>query len=276
MIRPDKIDIQIKEMDNENLLAIAKGIHKQGVAVFYNQKLNESEYISTMKRFGECEAPDLFMNPKEYPEIFLVTGKRDKDGKKIGMFGDTELGWHSNGNSRHLIDKILIGLYCVKEDINTTLSVCNTQLPFEDMSDEEKEYYRSITIRLKFKNNTIYNLEEGDPELEFMSKNKGSIRKLIGKHPHTGKEYFYFPYHFIIKAWEGKKQIDHEEMIKKLMPKIFKSQYQYHHIFKEGDLLLMDQFTSLHRRTPVMVNNRLLWRIASDFKKIYTVAHNYN
>ena len=39
MIYPDKIDIQIKEMDNENLLAIAKSIHKQGVAVFYNQKI---------------------------------------------------------------------------------------------------------------------------------------------------------------------------------------------------------------------------------------------
>ena len=112
-----------------------------------------------MKKFGECEAPDLFMNPKEYPEIFLVTGKK-VHGKKIGMFGDTELGWHSNGNSRHLIDKILIGLYCVKEDINTTLSVCNTSKPFYDMSKDEQEYYRSITIRLKFKNNTIYDLEE--------------------------------------------------------------------------------------------------------------------
>ena len=53
------------------------------------------------------------------------------------------------------------------------------------------------------------------------------------------------------------------------MPKIFKSQYQYHHIFKEGDLLLMDQFTSLHRRTPVMDNNRLLWRVAADFNNVY-------
>ena len=268
MINPEKIDIQIKDMSNIEMLDVANSIHKQGVAVFYNQEMNESEYIKTMKRFGECEAPDLFMNPKEYPEIFLVTGKK-VNGKKIGMFGDTELGWHSNGNSRHLIDKILIGLYCVKEDINTTLSVCNTQQPFGDMSEDEKEYWRSITIRLKFKNNTIYDLEEGDPELEFMSKNKGSIRKLVGEHPHTGKEYFYFPYHFIQKAWKNKKQIDHEEMIKKLMPKIFKSQYQYHHIFKEGDLLLMDQFTSLHRRTPVMDNNRLLWRIASDFNNVY-------
>ena len=268
MINPDKVDVQIKDMSKEQLIDISKGIHKQGVTVFYNQELNESEYIQTMKKFGECEAPDLFMNPKEYPEIFLVTGKK-VNGKKIGMFGDTELGWHSNGNSRHLIDKILIALYCVKEDINTTLSVCNTQHPFYDMSKDEQEYYRSITIRLKFKNNTIYDLEDGDPELDFMSKNKGSIRKLVGQHPHTGLEYFYFPYHFICKAWEGKKQIDHEKLIEGLMPKIFKSQYQYHHIFKEGDLLMMDQFTSLHRRTPVMDNNRLLWRIASDFKNVY-------
>ena len=268
MINPTKVDVQIKEFSKQQLIDISKDIHKQGVAVFYNQKLNETEYTDVMKKFGECETPNLFMNPKEYPEIFLVTGKK-VDGKKIGMFGDTELGWHSNGNSRHLIDKILIALYCVKEDINTTLSVCNTQQPFYDMSKEEQEYWRSITIRLKFKNNTIYDLEEGDPELEFMSKNKGSIRKLVGEHPHTGREYFYFPYHFISKAWEGKKQIDAEEMVNKLKQKIFKSQYQYHHIFKEGDLLLMDQFTSLHRRTPVMDNNRLLWRVAADFNNVY-------
>ena len=54
------------------------------------------------------------------------------------------------------------------------------------------------SAKLKFKNNTIYNLEEGDPELEFMEASKGSIRKLVGKHPHTGQEYFYFPYHFEI------------------------------------------------------------------------------
>ena len=96
-----------------------------------------------------------------------------------------------------------------------------------------KEYWKSINIRLKFKNNTIYDLEEGDPELEFMSKNKGSIRKLVDQHPHTGLYYFYFPYHFIIKAWEDKKQIDHEKMIERLKPIIFRSKYQYHHVFKK-------------------------------------------
>jgi alpha-ketoglutarate-dependent taurine dioxygenase len=264
-MNPFKTDKDITTLD---LKEVATAVQTSGAAIFHDQNLTERGYIDLMKKFGECEAPNLFMNPKEYPEIFLVTGKRDDHGHKIGMFGDTELGWHSNGNSRHQIDKILIALYCIEEDINTTLSICNTSDPFYEMGEDEQEYWKSIKIRLQFVNDTMYHLEEGDPELEFMSKNKGSIRNLVGQHPHTGKYYFYFPYHFIVKAWAGKTEIDVQEMVNKLHPKIFKSKHQHHHIFKKGDLLMMDQFSSLHRRTPVLDKNRLLWRIACDYKHI--------
>lgn len=263
-----KVYEDLNQVDNNFLKNLANEIQNRGAAVAYDQSFNESQLISLLKKFGECEAPNLFMNPKEYPELFLVTGKRNDHGHKIGMFGDTELGWHSNGNSRHQIDKILISLYCIEEDINTTLSICHTSDPFYDLSEDEQEYWKSIKIRLQFVNNTMYSLEEDDPELEFMSKNKGSIRRLVDVHPHTGKYYFYFPYHFIVKAWEHKKEIDAANMIERLKPKIFRSKHQYHHIFKKGDLLFMDQFSSLHRRTPVLDRNRLLWRIASDYKHI--------
>lgn len=251
-----------------DIKTLAEELQSVGCTIWHEQELTEKKYIDLMKKFGECEAPDLFMNPKEYPEIFLVTGKRDDNGKKIGMFGDTELGWHSNGNSRHLIDKIVIALYCVEEDINTTLSICNTSDPFYELSEDEQEYWKSIKIKIKFKNNTMYHLDDDDPELEFMSKNRGSIRNLVGVHPHNQKNYFYFPYHFICDAWEGKTKIDHEKMIERLKPIIFKAKHQYHHIFKKGDLLLMDQFLTLHRRTPVLDKNRLLWRIACDYSNI--------
>lgn len=268
MLIPQVYNKNLHEMDDQDLLDVARELQTRGAIIAHDQDLNEDRYVNLMKRFGECESPGLFMNPKEYPEIFLVTGKRDDHGEKIGMFGDTELGWHSNGNSRHNIDKIVIGLFCVKEDINTTLSICNTSEPFYALSDDEQEYWRNIKIRLKFQNNTIYDLEEGDPELEFMSKNRGSIRPLVGSHPVTGNEYFYFPFHFIVKAWEGRREIDHEKMIERLKKIIFRSRYQFHHIFKQGDLLLMDQFTTLHRRTPVADRDRLLWRIASDYQHI--------
>jgi len=259
------LTIQISSLTNEDLRYVATKTQVDGHTIWHEQKFDAQGLAAFMKRFGECETPDLFMNPKDTPEIFLVTGKKDEHGKKLGMFGDTELGWHSNGNSRHNVDKILIALYCVEEDDNTCLSICNTTRPFMSMSLEQQEYYKDITIKLKFKNDTIYHLEEGDPELEFMSASKGSIRKLVGDHPHTGQPYFYFPYHFIEKAWKGKQRIDTTQMVEDLKHIIFKSQYMTHHIFKKGDLLLMDQFTSLHRRTPVYDNNRLLWRVASDY-----------
>ena len=258
---------QVYNFNRTQLHNLVKKIQTEGLSIHHDQEFTEAQIIEFFKRIGECEAPGLFMNPKDYPEIFLVSDRKDEQGNKLGMFGGGELGWHSNGNSRHLIDKILIALYCVKGDVNTTLSICNTSQPFYDLSKDEQEYWRSITIRLKFQNDTMYHLDEDDPELEFMSKNKGSIRPLVGQHPHTGADYFYFPYHFIIKAWEGKKQVDHEEIIEKLKPIIFKSKYQKHHVFAEGDLLMMDQFTTLHRRTPVM-GDRLLWRVACDYKRV--------
>ena len=259
---------QISNFNKSTLSQEATKTQIIGHTIWHEQDFDAKGLSTFMKRFGECETPDLFMNPKETPEIFIVTGKKDEDGKKLGMFGDTELGWHSNGNSRHNVDKILIALYCVKEDDNTCLSICNTTRPFQALTEEQQEYYRDITIKLKFKNDTIYHLDEGDPELEFMSASKGSIRKLVGRHPHTNAEYFYFPYHFMEQAWYKKQKIDINPLIQDLKQIIFKSQYQTHHIFKKGDLLLMDQFTSLHRRTPVYDTNRLLWRVASDYSKI--------
>ena len=58
-----------------------------------------------------------------------------------------------------------------------------------------------------------------------MSKNKGSIRNLVDVHPTQEIIIFTFRYHFIVKAWEGKKQIDRNEMIERLKPTIFRSKY---------------------------------------------------
>lgn len=259
--------LQVYNYNDTQLKDLVNKIQTQGLSIHHDQEFTESTIVEFFKRIGECEAPGLFMNSKDHPELFYVSDRRDNAGNKIGMFGGGELGWHSNGNSRHLIDKIFIGLYCIKGDVNTTLSICNTSDPFYDLSENEQEYWKSINIRLKFKNDTMYHLDDDDPELEFMSQNKGSIRPLVGQHPHTGKDYFYFPYHFISKAWQGTTPVDHNQIIERLKPIIFRSKYQTHHVFSEGDLLLMDQFTTLHRRTPVM-GDRLLWRLASDYMNI--------
>ena len=273
MISPVRTSDNILCQSDSEIKNMCHRVHTDGLVIYTDQDLCESDFTNLGNRLGECEAPGLFMNPPEHPEIYLVTGKRDEHGNKLGMFGKTELGWHSNGNSRHLIDKILVMLYCVQPDVNTCTSWCNTTQPFSELSESDKDYWRSIKIRLKFQNGIWAHLEdESDPELEILSGHGGSIRPLVGTHPHTSEEYFYFPYDFIIKAWQGSKRIDHIEMIERLKSIIFRQRYQYHHIFQPGDLILSDQFSSLHRRTPVWDEDRLLWRLAGDFTRIYNHA----
>lgn len=258
---------QVYNSTDANLKELVHNVQNNGYSLHFEQDLCKKKMSEVFKRIGQCETPGLFMNDNDNPEIFNVTGMKDNTGSKIGMFGDGELGWHSNGNSRHNVDKILIGLYCVQGDVNTTLSVCNTSSPYYNLTTSEQEYLSQIKIRIQFRNNTMYHLDEDDPELEFMSASRGSIRSLVGVHPYTNKHYFYFPYHFIVKAWRNNKQIDHLKLIDKLKTIIFRSRYQFHHVFAPGDLLLMDQFTTLHRRSPVM-GDRLLWRVACDYTNI--------
>lgn len=267
MKHPFFFEDDVRTLDRERAREIASVIQTRGFGLFKDQKLTASELVSFMKSVGGCETPDKYMNPKDNPEISLVTGERDKNGNKIGIFGEGALGWHSNGNSRHLVTEILIALYCVVSDPDCTLSLCDTSTPFYDLPEEERAYWRRIKIRLKFQNNTFYDLEEDDPELAFLSQHKGSLRRLVDKHPHTGREYFYFPYHFIVKAWDGSKVIDHLKMIETLKKHIFQSHYQYHFILNEHDLLLMDQLVTLHRRSPAR-KERLLWRVACDYSKV--------
>jgi len=273
-------DKKLLDFSNEELLEVAKEVQTGKPVFFYEQDFTQPEYVEVMKRFGEPETPKLWMNPPENPEIFIVTGKKI-DGKKVGMFGEKELGWHSNGNSRKDIKKILIGLYCHKECEDTTLSIVNTRDVFKDFSQEEKDYYNNIICYFKYKNNTMMEIEDDDPELEVMDSHSGQIRPLCGKHPHTNEDYIYFSYHFIRKVWYtppgGKrKQIDRDEFVDTLYKKIMRSKYMDHHIFKKGDLILMDQFASLHRRTAISDLDRELWRIATDYSTIMPLPEFYN
>ena len=75
---------------------------------------------------------------------------------------------------------------------------------------------------------------------------------------------------YIVKAFtkDGKEIEDFEGFYKTLLDDVIKSKYQHHHVFKVGDLLLMDQLHTIHRRSPIKDKNRMLWRTAFSYSKI--------
>ena len=270
---------QILSYREGRLQNLAHQIIRDGYAILHDQELSQQELVEVSNRFGHCESYGYFMNPKDTPEISIVSDQKDENGKAIGMFGDTELQWHANGSARHHFDEICVSLYCVVECVDTVLSICNQCDAFAELSNLDKERYRSIDIQLDHKKDAIYKISEHDlpdspaPENEMGTgadfyKEDVDRRPLVGKHPIDDREYLYFMVPFIVGAFQNGERINHEALYDELWEKLFRSKYMVHHVFRKGDLLLMDQLHTIHRRSPIYNKERMLWRTAFDYSNI--------
>ena len=276
---------QILDYTDEEFTQLVKTIVEKGSTVVHGQNLTRKQLAEVCARMGRVEELDYFMNPKDTPQISIVSGAVI-DGKPIGMFGPTELEWHCNGSGRYNFEEICVGLYCVEECIDTVLSIVNQRSSFEDLPEEEKEYYRNIDIHLNndgdrgriWRNDGVYSKAyENVGEQNFKTSSKDYYgetidrRPLVAKHPVDGKEYFYPNLIYLYKAYyrDGNRAEveDFDAFYKKLRSVILQSQYMVHHVFRKGDLLFMDQLLTSHRRSAVKNKDRQLWRTAFDYSK---------
>ena len=267
-----KMANQILNYTDKELAQLVKKIVQDGQVVLHEQELTMNQYADVLTRIGEVEKLDYYMNPKEEQRLSFV-------GKDY-LFGDTELLWHANGTGRYNFKEICVGLYCVYECIDTVLSINNNCSAFADLSEEKKNYYRNIDIRLD-NSGPRAKLWPEDSDYKGVAEDTFRVgqehykenvdrRPLVGIHPFDGREYIYFMVPYIVKAFtkDGKEIEDFEKFYKTLWDDVIKSKYQYHHVFKVGDLLLMDQLHTIHRRSPIKDKDRMLWRTTFSYSKI--------
>ena len=268
-----KMAKQILNYTDEELAQLVKKIVQDGQVVLHEQKLTMNQYADVLTRIGEVEELDYYMNPKEEKRLSYV-------GKNF-LFGDTELLWHANGTGRYNFKEICVGLYCVYECVDTVLSINNNCNAFAGLSEEKKNYYRSLDIGLN-NSGPRATLWPEDSDYKGVAEDTFRVgqehykenvdrRPLVGIHPFDGREYIYFMVPYIDKAYnkkDGKEIEDFEKFYKTLWDDVIKSKYQYHHVFKVGDLLLMDQLNTIHRRSPIKDKDRMLWRTAFSYSKI--------
>ena len=272
---------QILDYTHEEFAELVTKIVNKGSAVLYDQKLTRQELAAVCAKMGKVEELDYFMNPKDSPQISIVSGKVI-DGKAIGMFGPTELEWHANGTGRYDFDEVCVGLYCKTECIDTVLSLVDQRASFADLSEEDKEYFRSIDINLNnsgprariWRDDGVYSKaykSQGEASFRIGQEHyKETIdrRPLVAKHPVDGTEYFYPMFIYLYKAWVNDVEMTQEEFDKffnRLNSIVTRSKYMVHHVFREGDLLFMDQLITSHRRSAVKNKDRQLWRTAFDY-----------
>jgi alpha-ketoglutarate-dependent taurine dioxygenase len=272
---------QILDYNNDEYIELVKKIVEGGSTVLHDQNLTRQELAQVCARMGEVEELDYFMNPKDSPQISIVSGKV-VDGVAIGMFGPTELEWHANGTGRYNFKEICVGLYCETECVDTVLSLVDQRAAFDELSEEDKDYYRGIYINFNSEGSRVKIWRDDDVYSKAYKGDESSFRTgqeyynesidrrpLVARHPVDGTEYFYPMFIYMYKAYyeDGTEIEDFGKFKDKLYNIITRSKYMFHHVFREGDLLFMDQLLTSHRRSAVKNKDRELWRTAFDYSK---------
>jgi alpha-ketoglutarate-dependent 2,4-dichlorophenoxyacetate dioxygenase len=266
-------DLDLQSMSNDELREFGKVLIQDNVVLLRNQKLDDrDDIVRVAHSIGRTMKSDKFFNDDKHRGLGRVTNQRDENGKKIGLFADKELDWHSNGNNRETGRECCVMLYCVRPGVNSITSFADTRKAYQELPDDIKELLEDVDCNFKFMNNTFYHLDEGDQELEFFENTnlypEGLVKPLVYKHPFSGEKGLYFTFHSINKMWRRSgAPLDEAWLRKYLYDHCFQEKYIYQHDnWQNGDMIFMDQFHSIHRRNEVQ-GDRFMWRLTVDYSK---------
>ena len=169
------------------------------------------------------------------------------------LFGtDETLDWHANKPSDP--DRAgIVWIYAKEGTKGSRTSWIDNYKAYQDLSDDIKEQIKDITFTCGFKKG----LYTPDPFFK-EHHNKKLIHNLI----HTNKAGLtgmFFPFYQIM-AWNGD-----QELFDILQSHCMQEKYQYHHDWEDGDLVLSDQWLTLHKRWAFdKMDKRVMNRIPID------------
>jgi taurine dioxygenase len=247
---PFGVEIEgIDLIENDYGSLIRSLLLKHEVVIVRGQDLSAGQWVKACQRIGPATSYKHFVH-EDFPEIILVTPEI-RNSKSVGLFGDNDLGWHTNGTAREN-PEIGLGLYLNEADdaSSTVTSFANCALAFNDLDQSIKKELLGLNGLFSYENHQM--ISSGGLEEEVLSRmggnGKGVIKPLIAKHPVSGKDALYWGVHYMkdILCCDHNRTRD---LMEAVSDHCFKDEYIYHHRWQKGDCLFADQLMTQHKRT---------------------------
>jgi len=269
----------IKNLTLEQLYEVAKLCNKHYVVVFKNQNLTIEDQQKITSSIGEvkwhhgdneAETERILIAPG----IIRVTGELNEKGEQ-GLFGhEEELKWHTH----HVHDKNIhrfpyVWLYSVKGSKGSKTSWINQEMAYNDLTLEMKEKLDKIVYATGGSTDQFSKmlLDSTKFPVDF-----DRPTKLV----HTnieGKKGLFFPFNQVHSVFEGVTQKEWEELKTFLIDHCTQEKYIYHHNWEDNDLVISEQWLSIHKRWSFDgMKERLLHRIAFDYNNVYNLKPYYS
>lgn len=259
-------NFDLKTATQEDINQIAKLVAKNTLVIIRDQLLGVEDQLRILNMFKN---PDKFStidqyfyelaaDPEKDPEgvLIRITGEL-RDGVIGGAGWDSDFDWHCDMPELP-VRKPIVWLYGVRGTEGSRTTWNNNILAYADLSTEFKAQLDGL--------HTIYgNISapeyHGHSGVEYNTEWTPSL-------VHTnnaGQLGIYFSPLQILKFVELSKE-ESDTLVQTLSDHILQEKYLYHHDWKDGDVILSEQWLGIHKRWAFdKMNKRLLHRSSMDF-----------
>ena len=258
----------IKELLHNNLIVVLK---KQNRLPYYF--VNFIERIGTVANYRQMiytKEGEFYLGKtppntskwdkdKELYPIQRTTAKKNKKGISTGIFSSGILDWHANLNGLDRADGVALQGYEGCE--NTSTSYLNTNLAYNDLDDSFKKELEGVHCEYEY-TPEVWAKGLSETQLKMMKKdsiNDKPYKMWLLQQNVSGVKGLYFYTNNKCKIITKD-----ETLFQRLYDHMFQDKYVYQHWYEPGDIVLMDQLLTLHKRDqndPEILAKRVLHRI---------------
>jgi taurine dioxygenase len=260
------INEDLRTLSEDQIKEVGKMIVSNMVVVFKNQNLtpdDELNFCSTIGAF-QCYPADAerIKHIRVNEGILRVTGKKNEYGEE-GLFGHKDaLDWHANQASNKE-RKSLIWLYGVEGTAKSRTSWLNNILSYENLSESLKKKIENIKVYCGYQSGLYSDSKFFKDHID--TSNPISLVRINKE----GKKGLFFPF-LQIFGFENHSEDEFNSIMEELKKNVLKEEFMYHHDWQDGDVVISEQWLSIHKRWPFDgMGERVLHRIAFDYSKIY-------
>ena len=255
---------QLKEFSEIQIKFVHWLVLKNMLVVMRDQKFSPEDEIRIAKVVGD---PISTLNDKRVddttiiPGIIRVTGKKNKNGI-VGLFGHrSTLDWHANRCSSPE-RKPLIWMWGESGMEGSRTSFINNIITYKDLPEDFKNQISEKKVFCGFKTGTY---SESVQFKEHINREWAIPLVYTNDAKQTG---LYFPFHQILEMQDTNPE-DFNKIMNFLKNHVLQEKYMYHHDWKDNDLLISEQWLSIHKRWYFeKMEERILHRIAYDYSNM--------
>lgn len=243
-----------KPLEEREVESIIQALGRYGVVSFPRQRLTAREHRDFAARFGELEinvASGAYQEPG-IPEVMILSNIV-KDGRPIGL-ADAGQDWHTDMSYSRTIAfaNVLYALQVPRRNgkVLGATEFSSMHAAFDGLPENLKKGLDGMTVLHDF--NKFWDKmrnEKGSkrpPLTEAQKKAKPPVsHPIFLRHPITGRKVLYANPGYSMRINELP-QKESDKMLSFLFEHQLKPEYRYRHEWAEGDLLMWENFGTIH------------------------------